>query len=82
MTITELIVFLLIGGLAGWLAGVITKGSGFGLAGNVIVGIVGAFVGGFCFRLLGIVAYGFLGRLIFAVVGALVFTWLLGFIKK
>ena len=82
MTLTELIVFLLIGGLAGWLAGVITKGSGFGLAGNVIVGIVGAFVGGFCFRLLGIVAYGFLGRLIFAVVGALVFTWLLGFIKK
>ena len=82
MTLSELIVFLLIGGLAGWLAGVITKGSGFGLAGNVIVGIVGAFVGGFCFRLLGIVAYGFLGRLIFAVVGALVFTWLLGFIKK
>lgn len=82
MSLTDLILLLLIGGAAGWLAGVITKGSGFGLAGNVIVGIIGAIVGGFCFRLLGIVAYGVLGRLIFAVVGALVFTWLLGFIKK
>ncbi len=82
MSVTDLILLLLIGGIAGWLAGVITKGSGFGLAGNVIVGIIGAFVGGFCFRLLGIVAYGVLGRLIFAVVGALVFTWLLSFIKK
>ncbi len=82
MTFTDVILFLLIGGIAGWLAGVITKGSGFGFAGNVIVGIVGAIVGGFCFRLLGIVAYGFVGRLIFAVIGALVFTWLLGFIKK
>ena len=82
MTITDLIILLLIGGIAGWLAGVITKGSGFGLAGNIIVGIVGAIVGGFCFRLLGIVAYGFVGRLIFAVIGALVFTWLLGFIKR
>jgi uncharacterized membrane protein YeaQ/YmgE (transglycosylase-associated protein family) len=43
---------------------------------------MGAFLGGFCFHLLGIVAYGFLGRLIFAVVGALLFTWLLGFVKK
>jgi uncharacterized membrane protein YeaQ/YmgE (transglycosylase-associated protein family) len=82
MTLGDLILLLMIGGIAGWLAGVIYKGSGFGLAGNVIVGIVGAFLGGFCFHLLGIVAYGFLGRLIFAVLGALLFTWLLGYVKK
>ena len=82
MTLTDLILLLLIGGIAGWLAGVISKGSGFGLVGNIIVGIIGAFLGGFCFHLLGIVAYGFIGRLIFAVVGALFFTWLLGFVKK
>jgi uncharacterized membrane protein YeaQ/YmgE (transglycosylase-associated protein family) len=76
------IVFLLIGAVAGWLAGVISKGSGFGVAGNIIVGIVGAFLGGLCFGLLGIVAYGVLGRLIFAVLGALLFIWLLGFIRK
>jgi uncharacterized membrane protein YeaQ/YmgE (transglycosylase-associated protein family) len=82
MPLVQFIVFLVIGGLAGWCAGVISKGSGYGLVGNVIVGIVGAFLGGLCFSLLGIVAYGFLGRLIFAVLGALLFSWLLGFIRK
>jgi uncharacterized membrane protein YeaQ/YmgE (transglycosylase-associated protein family) len=50
--------------------------------GNLIVGIIGAFLGGFCFPLLGIAAYGFLGRLIFAVLGAFLFSWLLGFIRR
>ena len=82
MTAANLIGFLIIGGLAGWCAGVISKGSGFGIVGNIIVGIVGAILGGLCFGLLGIVAYGFIGRFIFAVIGALLFTWLLGFIRK
>jgi uncharacterized membrane protein YeaQ/YmgE (transglycosylase-associated protein family) len=81
MTVTGLILFLLVGAFAGWLAGVIMKGSGFGVAGNMVVGIVGAFLGGFCFRLLGIVAFGLLGQLIFAVLGALLFLWLLSFIR-
>jgi uncharacterized membrane protein YeaQ/YmgE (transglycosylase-associated protein family) len=78
----QFIAFLVVGGLAGWCAGVISKGSGYGLVGNVIMGIVGAFLGGLCFSLLGIVAYGLLGRLIFAVLGALLFSWLLGFVRK
>jgi len=82
MPFVNLIMFLVIGGLAGWCAGLISKGSGFGVAGNVIVGIIGAVIGGFCFGLLGIAAYGFIGRFIFAVAGALIFTWLLGFIRK
>jgi uncharacterized membrane protein YeaQ/YmgE (transglycosylase-associated protein family) len=82
MTITNLIVLLVVGGLAGWCAGVISKGSGFGMLGNIIVGIVGAFLGGICFRLLGIVAYGLIGQFIFAVIGALLFLWLLRFIRK
>jgi uncharacterized membrane protein YeaQ/YmgE (transglycosylase-associated protein family) len=82
MSPTGLILFLLIGAIAGWLAGVITKGSGFGVVGNMLVGIVGAFLGGFCLRLLGIVAFGLLGQLIFAVLGALLFLWLLSFIRK
>ena len=82
MTLADFLIFLVIGGLAGWCAGLISKGSGFGGAGNVIVGFIGAVIGGFCFGLIGISAHGLLGRFIFAVVGALVFTWLLGFIKK
>ena len=82
MSLASFALFLIVGGLAGWCAGIISKGSGFGLVGNMIVGIIGAFLGGLCFNLLGIVAYGLLGRLIFAVVGALLFLWLLKFIRK
>jgi uncharacterized membrane protein YeaQ/YmgE (transglycosylase-associated protein family) len=82
MTLGSLIEFLLIGAIAGWFAGLLTKGSGFGVVGNMLVGIVGAFLGGFCFRILGIVAFGIIGQLIFAVLGALLFLWLLSFIKK
>jgi uncharacterized membrane protein YeaQ/YmgE (transglycosylase-associated protein family) len=78
----SLIIFLLVGAIAGWLAGLITKGSGFGIAGNIIVGIVGAFLGNLTFNLLGIVAFGLVGHLIFAVLGALLFLWLLTFIRK
>jgi uncharacterized membrane protein YeaQ/YmgE (transglycosylase-associated protein family) len=82
MTPVNFIVFLLIGAVAGWIAGIISKGSGFGVAGNIIVGVVGAFLGGLCFGLLGIAAYSIVGRLIFAVLGALLFIWLLSFIRK
>ena len=45
-----LIMFLIIGGIAGWLGSTIMKGGGFGLIGNIVVGIVGAVIGGFCIR--------------------------------
>jgi len=52
------ILFLIIGALAGWLAGQIMKGRGFGVIGNILVGVVGAFIGGFLFRVLGFAAFG------------------------
>ncbi|MEO6874296.1 MAG: GlsB/YeaQ/YmgE family stress response membrane protein [Opitutaceae bacterium] len=82
MTLQSFLTFILLGALAGWISGLITKGKGFGVMGNIIVGIVGAFLGGFCFGLLGIGAHNLLGQLIFAVLGALLFIWLLRFIKK
>jgi uncharacterized membrane protein YeaQ/YmgE (transglycosylase-associated protein family) len=81
-SLQHLVFLVIIGALAGWIAGIISKGSGFGIVGNIIVGIVGAFLGGFCFGLLGIAAFGFIGQLIFAVLGALLFIWLLSFIRK
>ena len=78
----NLLWFLLIGLVAGWLAGQVTKGRGFGVIGNLIVGVVGAFIGGFVFDSLGIAAYGLLGSLIAAFVGALILVWLVGVIKK
>lgn len=74
--------FLVIGLIAGWAAGKIMKGKGFGLVGNLVVGVLGALVGGFLFNVLGFAAYGFAASLIMAVVGAMVLLFLVGFIKK
>lgn len=75
--VQELITILIVGLVAGWLSGVLTKGKGFGIAGNILVGIVGALVGGALFRVLGLGAYSVLGRLVTALVGALIFLYLL-----
>jgi len=76
----DLIIFLLIGLAAGWLAGLIRRGRGFGILGNLIVGVIGALLGGFVFRLAGIAAYGLLGKLILSTAGALLLLFLLSFI--
>src|SRR5437016_792642 len=66
----SLLVFLVIGLIAGWLAGVLFKGSGFGILGEIIVGMVGAEIGGWVFYRLGLSAYGFGGAILMASVGA------------
>jgi len=53
MTLADLIIFLLIGAVAGWLAGLIMKGGGFGLLGDIVVGVIGSLIGGWLFSLLG-----------------------------
>ena len=58
----ELIGFLLIGLIAGWIATTFIRGSGMGLVGNLVIGVIGAFVGGFLFRLLGFSAVGLIGQ--------------------
>ena len=73
----SLIWMLLIGACAGWLAGKLTQGKGFGLVQNLIIGIIGAVLGGFVFRLLGLSASSTLGELITATVGAMLLLWIL-----
>jgi uncharacterized membrane protein YeaQ/YmgE (transglycosylase-associated protein family) len=77
-----LIYFLLIGGLAGYITGRLTKGSGFGVVGDLVIGILGSLLGGFLFGLLGIAAYGLIGQLIVAVIGAIVLLKLIGYIRR
>lgn len=79
---TNLIYFLLIGLVAGWLAGKVMKGSGYGLIGDLVIGVVGAFLGGWLFGLLHIAAGGLIGLLVTAFVGAVVLVWLLRMIKR
>jgi len=78
----NLIYFLIIGLIAGWLAGQIMKGKGFGLIGNLIVGCIGAVLGGYLFGLLGLASYGLIGSLVTALVGALLLLWIISLIKK
>lgn len=75
MDYTGLLIFIVIGAVAGWLAGVLMEGRGYGLLGNIIIGIIGAIAGGLLFGLLGLI-----GSIVTAIVGAallLFLTWII-----
>lgn len=78
----SLLWFLIIGAFAGWIAGELTKGHGFGLLGNLAVGILGAVLGGFLFNILSISAYGLIGQLVMSVIGAVIFLFILSWLRK
>jgi uncharacterized membrane protein YeaQ/YmgE (transglycosylase-associated protein family) len=68
--------FLFIGGVIGWLAGLIIRGRGFGIIGDIVIGIVGAMLGGWMARILGIYPGSSIGAFLVALVGALVLVGL------
>ena len=78
---------IIIGGIAGWLAGKLMKGGGFGIFKNIILGIFGGFVGGWIFNKLGLPFFnnlfdGIVGDLVEGVIGAVVILFIAGLIKK
>lgn len=78
-----LIIWLVIGAVAGWLAGQIMTGGGFGLVGNIIVGIVGALVGGWLLPRLGIyIGGGIIAAVINAAIGAIIVLFVISLIKR
>lgn len=83
MSTEHLIIILVIGAISGWLAGNIRRGYGFGLLGNIVVGILGAFVGNWLSAETGIfIGAGLVGTIITAVIGALVLLFLIGLVKR
>lgn len=80
MTFEQLCILLVVGALAGWLAGLILRRRGFGLVGNLIIGVLGSFLGRFVLSVLGFSANNTLGSIITAVLGALILLWLLSHI--
>ena len=83
MTIEALVIWLVIGAVAGWLAGQIMEGYGFGLIGNVVVGIVGALIAGWLLPKLGFVLIGGISAAIInAVIGAVILLAAIGFFRK
>ena len=82
MTVESLLGILIIGGLAGWVAGLLVKGTGQGIIMNIVVGIVGAVLGSWLFDFFGISAAGTIGSFVIAVVGAAVLLGVLQLLRK
>ena len=83
MELEAILIILIIGAVAGWLAGLIVRGMGFGLLGNIVVGIVGAFIAGWLLPRIGIViGGGMVGSIINATIGAVVLLVILGLIRR
>jgi uncharacterized membrane protein YeaQ/YmgE (transglycosylase-associated protein family) len=75
--------FLIVGLVAGWLAGILVKGGGFGPIGDLVVGVIGAFIGGFLFSALGISANGgLIGSIVVATIGAVALLVVVRAIKR
>ena len=81
MSTEHLLIFLAVGVLAGFLAGHIWKGKGFGLLGDLIIGVIGSFIGVWLFGQLHISSSGILGLLIAAIIGALILLYLIRMVK-
>ena len=83
MTLFDLVLWLLIGAIVGWLLGLILKGYGFGLIGSIAIGIIGAIIAGALLPLIDFVlAYGVIGGIINAFIGAVIFVLAIGLVKR
>jgi uncharacterized membrane protein YeaQ/YmgE (transglycosylase-associated protein family) len=83
MDLVGILIFLLIGAIAGWLAGQIMRGGGYGLLGDIIVGIVGAAIASFLLPRLGIsIGSGIIAAIIHATIGACILLFILRLVRR
>jgi uncharacterized membrane protein YeaQ/YmgE (transglycosylase-associated protein family) len=80
--IGNLIWWAIVGGIAGFFAGKVMKGGGFGVLMDIVVGIIGAMIGGWLFGMIGIFSGGLIGSILIAFVGACILLWLVRMIKR
>src|SRR5262245_42472064 len=79
----DIIIWLVVGGVAGWLAGLLVRGYGFGVLGNIVVGIVGAFIAGWLLPLVGfVIVGGIVAAIINALIGAVILLLVIGLVRK
>ncbi len=74
--------WIIVGLIAGWLAGQVMKGGGYGVLVDIILGILGGIIGGWVFGLLGLHAGGLIGTIIVSFVGAVILVWITRLLKK
>ena len=82
ISLSTVIWWLIVGLIAGFLASVVMRGGGYGIVGDIIVGLIGAFIGGWLFSLLGIGAGGLIGSIVVAFIGACILIFLLRLISR
>ena len=83
INIKALIIWLIVGAVAGWLAGMVVKGGTYGLIGNIIVGVIGGLIAGWLFPRIGVViGAGFIGAIINVFIGAVILLLILRTIKR
>jgi uncharacterized membrane protein YeaQ/YmgE (transglycosylase-associated protein family) len=83
MSIESIIIFLIVGAIAGWLAGLVVKGRGFGLVGDIVIGIIGALIAGWLLPRLGIyIGAGIIGQIIEAFIGAVILLIILRLVRR
>ncbi|MDX2277254.1 MAG: GlsB/YeaQ/YmgE family stress response membrane protein [Hyphomonadaceae bacterium] len=83
MTLETIVIWIVVGALAGWIAGLLVRGFGFGLFGNIIIGIIGAIVGGWLFGVAGIaLTTGILNTILTAIIGAVVVLLVVRLLKR
>lgn len=78
----SILYFLLVGLIAGWLAGIVMKGGGYGVIGDIIIGIIGALIGGHVLGWLGFGAGGLIGSIFTAFIGAIILIFLIRLVKR
>jgi uncharacterized membrane protein YeaQ/YmgE (transglycosylase-associated protein family) len=83
MTLEAILIILVVGAVAGWLAGLIVRGAGFGLIGDIIIGIIGAFIAGWLFPRLGVhLMSGIVGSILNATIGAVILLLVIRLIRR
>jgi uncharacterized membrane protein YeaQ/YmgE (transglycosylase-associated protein family) len=83
MSLIAILIWIVVGAVAGWLAGLVMRGAGFGLLGNILVGIIGAVVAGFLLPRIGVVIGGnIVASILNAFIGAVLVLFLIGLFRR
>jgi uncharacterized membrane protein YeaQ/YmgE (transglycosylase-associated protein family) len=83
MPVETILIWLIVGAIAGWIAGAVVRGGGFGLVGDIVVGIIGAFIAGWLFPRFHVhIGTGILSVIISAAIGAIILLLLIRLIRR
>jgi uncharacterized membrane protein YeaQ/YmgE (transglycosylase-associated protein family) len=78
----HILLWIISGIVAGWLTGLVMKGRGYGLLGNLVIGLLGGIIGGWLFSLFGLAARGWLGEIVVALIGGVVLVAIARFLRR